>query len=423
MKETVMTNYLSRTTNFPSKADAVIVGGGIIGTAIAYYLSKKLKDVVLLERNGIASEASGANYGMVWLQTRVPGFDLTTARRSQELYDELIKNVFDIDIEYEKVGGLTVFYTKTEKEAAELLVKKRREEKLSINVISGDEARKLEPELSEEIEGAIFCHDDAQLNPLLTTIAFARAAQKQGVGIYCGTELKGIRLFKNSIQSVLTKQGEIKTPILINAAGSWASQIGALVDIKIPVFPRRLESFVTERAPRLLKRIVQGTQTMTMKNPSFEQALKSFSYTQEEAGSRVSIHQVPETQGSFEDNTLMYLKPTVHDNICCGTTFEFVGYNRKVNVDHLSLIASCAIRTIPRLKNMNIIRTWSNFDPYVIDNKPIIGETKIKGFYIASGHGTGLSHGPAAGVDVTQLIDNGKNIPFQDELSIHRFTN
>ena len=96
-------------------ADVVIIGGGMIGCAIAYFLSRQLKNVVLLEGKGIATEASGANYGMIWVQTRQSGYDITAAKRSLELYPGLVSEVFDTDIEYEQKGGMTVFFTELER--------------------------------------------------------------------------------------------------------------------------------------------------------------------------------------------------------------------------------------------------------------------------------------------------------------------
>ncbi|MCD6599242.1 MAG: FAD-binding oxidoreductase [Dehalococcoidia bacterium] len=401
-------------------ADVVIIGGGIIGCTAAYFLSKYTRDVVLLERKGIASEASGANYGMIWEQTRQPGYDLTMARRSLELYPTLINEVFDTDIEYEKKGGMTVFFTELERTAAEIVTRSKQSQGIPLQLLGAPEVRELEPALSEEIMGAVYCHEDAQLNPMLTTIAFARAARKGGVAIYTDTEVLSIRTHNQSVQSVITNRGEIKTSIVLNAAGSWASQIGDMVGLKIPVYPHKLQSFVTEQIPHVLNRVIQGTQIH--RDSSLEEAVQGFSYTRNVSAERPRIGQQPFHQGALADNTMLYIKPTVSDNIVCGTTFEFVGHDKNTSYESLTLIAANAKKTLPQLKDVHIIRSWANFDPWTVDGIPIVGETEIGGFIIAAGHGTAMSHGPATAEALAELIVHGKPIPFGEQASITRFT-
>jgi len=135
--------------------DVAIIGGGIVGCALAYCLSKRIKGVVVIERRGVASEASGANYGMVWQQTRLPGLDLAMARRSLAMYEELTREVFDIDIEYEKKGGMTVFFTPLQKRLMDQVVQGKRDIGIPVEILDGSDARRLEPALSPEILGEV----------------------------------------------------------------------------------------------------------------------------------------------------------------------------------------------------------------------------------------------------------------------------
>jgi len=399
-------------------ADVVIIGGGIIGCAVAYYLSKQIKGVVLLERKGIASEASGANYGMVWQQTRQAGFNLAMAKRSLELYPKLICEVFDIDIEYERKGGMIVFFTEMQKEIAEKFVRSKRCLGIPVQLLNGTEAREIEPALSEKIIGSTYCPEEAQLNPLLTTLAFAKAAKKQGASIYTGIEVRSIKLYDESVESVITNRGEIKTRIVVNAAGAWASQIGEMVGLKVPIYPRRLQSMVTEQMPRLVNRIIQGARDVS----SPKEAEKIFQYSFDTTGGRPNINQKP-PQENIEDTLIAYVKPTMSDNIVLGTSCEFVGYDRGTTYDALGLIAEIAREIIPQLKDIHIIRSWANFDPYTVDGLPIVGKTKVKGFIMAAGHGTGVSHAPATGEALAALIVDGKSTTPLSKASLTRFMN
>ena len=400
-------------------ADVVIIGGGIIGCCCAYFLAEQMKDVVLLERKGIASEASGANYGMIWQQTGMPGLDLAMRKRSIELYDELIsRGVFDIDIEYEKKGGMTIFFTEIQREAAERFCRLKQSLGVPVRVLDATKARKLEPALSEEVAGSTYCPEDAQLNPIYTTIAFARAARKEGATIYTGTEVHSIKLHNGAVESVVTNRDEIKTRLVINAVGSWASHIGEMVGLKIPVYPHRLQSMVTEQLPRLVNRVLQGTRVAY----SPEEAMKSFSYAYDASGGRrPSIEQKPEPE-KMEDASLLYIKPTISGNIVLGMACDFAEYDKNTSYEGLGLIAAKAKKVVPQLKDVQIIRSWANFDPWTVDGVPITGETEIKGFIIAAGHGTGMSHGPATGEALAALIVDGKPIPYAEQAGIARFT-
>jgi len=400
-------------------ADVIIIGGGIIGCTAAYFLSKRIHNVVLLERKDIASEASGANYGMVWEQTRQPGYDLVMARRSLELYPGLVNEVFDIDIEYEKKGGMIIFFTEVERKVAQVVLLSRQKQGIPLQLLDRGEARELEPALSEETMGALYCPDDVQLNPMLTTMAFARAARKEGAEIYTETEVHSIKVNNQSVRSVVTNRGEIKTEVVVNAAGSWASQIGKMVGLKIPIYPYKLQSFVTEQIPHLLSRVIQGTHIA--KDSTFEEALQGFSYTRDTGAGQLSLDQEPSQQGTLADNSMMYCKPTVSGNIVCGTTFEFVGYDRSTSYEGLSLIAAMAKKAIPALKNIQVIRSWANFNPWTADFIPIVGETEVKGFIVESGHGTAMSHGPASCEALADFIVDGKPMPFGKQISIARF--
>jgi len=400
-------------------ADVVIIGGGIIGCCCAYFLARRMQDVVLLERKGISAESSGANYGMVWQQTGRPQFDLWMRKRGIELYDELIsQGVFDIDIEYEKKGGLTIFFSEIQSEAAGKFCEAKQSLGIPVRVLNSKEVREIEPALSEQVAGSTFCPEDAQLNPMYTTIAFARAARKEGATIYPGgVEVQAIKLSDGAVESVVTSEGEIKTKLVINAAGSWACQIGEMVGLKVPVYPHRLQSMVTEQMPRLVNRVIQGARIAY----SAEEAMKSFSYAYDATGGqRPSINEEPPPE-TLEEGHVLYIKPTVSGNVVIGAGCEFAGYDRSTSYEALSLIAASAKRAVPKLKDAQIIRSWSNFDPWTADGVPIVGETKVKGFIVAAGHGTGMSHGPTVGEALADLIIDGKPIQFGEEASLARF--
>lgn len=395
-------------------ANAVIIGGGIVGTAIAAYLSEELDKVVLIEKEEIAAQASGCNYGMVWIQPRTPGFEFKIASHSQELYEKLINEEFDIDIEYEKVGGLTVGFTKSQFKAMQWFCKKKADAGIPVKMIESREVLKMEPNLNPDICGAIYCEDDAQLNPYLTVMAFANLARKRGAEIITGESVDRINVENGRVVSVDTSIGEIQTDRVILCAGYASGKIGRTAGIDVPVFPQRLQSLVTEPVAPLLTRIVQGARPLDEKDAE-EHPEYALEFDFAEAGS--SEEDLPSLE--VEDTIFAFLKPTVSGTVVLGTTNEFVGEDRRTTPRGMAAIMKEVVKICPALENTKIIRTWAGLIPYTFDSKPILGKvTDIRGLYMATGHPHAFSHAPALAESMTELIMDEKNM---SELSKYIF--
>ncbi len=399
-------------------ANVVIIGGGIVGCSLAYSLARRMSGVVVLEREGIASQASGSNYGMVWQQTRLPGLDLNLARYSLQMYKELASEDFDIDIEYEEQGGMTVFRTAEQKTVMELVVKQKQGEGIPVRLIDAQEVRELEPALSSKIIGSTYCAEEAQLNPILTTLAFARAAERHGAELRTRTEAHGIRLDNRRVMGVLTNRGEIETRLVVNAAGSWGRQVGQMAGIDIPVFPQRLQSLVTEPlSDRLINRVLQGGREVTAEEMKSPERVLSFAIEMPAGADEESL-----PKEELENSIFPYLKPTLAGNIVIGTTSEFVGHDKGVLPRALHLMAKKAVQIAPALKQAHIIRTWANFVPFTFDSLPILGKVpEVEGLILACGHAHALSHAPPTAETLAHLIIDGEpSIPIE-EASIMRF--
>lgn len=399
-------------------ADVVIIGGGIIGCSLACSLARRMSGVVVLEREGVGSQASGANYGMVWQQTRLPGLDLNLARHSLRMYRELASEQFDIDMEYEERGGMTVFQTPEQKTVMELVVQQKQSQGIPVRLIDALEAHQLEPALSSEIIGSTYCAEEAQLNPILTTFAFARAARRCGANIRTETEVHGIRLEKGHVTGVLTNRGEIETRLVVNAAGSWGRQVAKMAGVDIPVFPQRLQSLVTEQlADRLINRVLQGGREVTAEDVESPEKVLSFAVELPPEAGEKSLPREP-----LENSIFPFLKPTLSGNIVVGTTSEFVGHDKGVLPRALHLMAKKAVQIVPVLEQANIIRTWANFVPFTFDSLPILGRVpEVEGFILACGHAHALSHAPPTAETLAHLIVDGEpSIPIEDA-SMMRF--
>ena len=136
----------------PSKADVVVIGGGVIGSSVAYHLSQRKMSVVLLEKGGLVSGTSGACDGLVYLQSKRPGAHLKLAMESRKRFDSLEQEL-GRDIEFRAHGGMIVIETQEELEAMRLFAEDQKESGLEVTLLEGKQARELEPSLSEGILG------------------------------------------------------------------------------------------------------------------------------------------------------------------------------------------------------------------------------------------------------------------------------
>ncbi len=380
-------------------ADVVVIGGGIIGSAITYFLALNKINVILVEKNGIASGTSGACDGAVVMQTKKPGVHLKLASESLKLLND-VQPKLPINIEYENTGGLIVIETADEHEAMTQHVKAQRHAGLEVDVLDQKQLRKLAPQLSHHLLGATYSPMDGKVNPIALTLGFAMGAKQLGAQILTNTSVLDIEIETDHISAVITTSGKITTPAVVNATGVFAPKIGQMVGITIPIKPRRGQVLVTEAKPCLLKPWLGSANYIAVKfNP---QLIKESIGT-----SGVSIDQ------------------TQNGNLLLGATREFVGYDNRTTLEGLKQIATNAVRILPVLKKTRLIRTFAGLRPYTSDSLPILGTVeKIKGFFMAAGHeGDGIALSAITGKLMSQLIVEGKTETPISNFNLKRFSN
>ena len=384
----------------PGRAEIVIVGGGVIGSAIAYFLSKAGREVVLLERGGIGGEASVANGAFVWTSTRRPGIDLTLALASIEIHNQF-REELDYEIEYRRPGGMIIIENEKQIPKIEAFRKGREKAGFILRPMDVKEAKSLEPLLSESIVGALYNPLDGGTNPFQLLVALNRKAARLGAKICHHTEVRGIEIEHAKVKRVLTGQGPIEAEIVVNACGSWASSIGKMVGIDIPIIPNEMEFVVTEQLPPVVSHIIMGASYVTEEYGKDEMIANRNKF-----GRGLCIHQ------------------TASGNLLLGATWRFVGYDKRTSYEETVAIAKEVARLFPPLKNVHAIRSFANFFPFTNDDLPILGHVDgIEGLIIAAGHcGHGICLGPITGKLISELICEGRtSIPI-GELSLSRFS-
>jgi sarcosine oxidase subunit beta len=380
----------------PRRADVIIIGAGVIGASIAYYLGKEGIRAVVLDKKQIASGSSGACEGLLLLQSKKPGIHLNMALESLRRFPELAQEL-DPPIEYENKGGVVVIETEEELAAMQLFVEKQKKHDVDVSLLSTKQAREKEPALSDNIIGATFSPLDSQANPIMLTLGFLRSAQKAGTMVFANTAVRAIELNRNRVAAVITDKGKIETKVVINAAGVFAPTIGEMVNLNIPIKPRRGQILVTESAAPLLKRCILSAMYIAAKfNPKIAEA----------GGVGFAVEQ------------------TANGNILIGSTREFVGYDKRTTYEGIQTIASNILRVIPEIGNLHVIRAFAGLRPYTPDGLPILGEVEtIKGFIMAAGHeGDGITLAPITGEMIAKLVATG-SVPFPlEDFRLERFS-
>lgn len=361
------------------EAEVVIIGGGIIGCSIGYHLAKAGRKVVLMEKEVIGYMESGRNGGGVRQQGRDVS-ELPMAMESIRMWQTLNEEL-DCDTEYRRGGNLVVATTDIEADHIKAAVARQQALGLGLVLLSGKEARELCPALADSIVAASYCPTDGKANPMATTIGFGCAAARAGVRIMLHTEVMGVNVLNGEVRGVTTRDGIVRTPVVVNAAGPWARQIGQMAGCNVPVINRRNQIMVTERLPALFDQFVSGS--------------------------------------------TVYINQTRNGSVVIGGSgpWEQVGYEASISQKTIMRYAGRSSTLIPALRMGTIVRAWAGVSGRTMDEIPILGFVdNPKGLCNACGFsGHGFALGPIIGKLVSELVLKGKSSLALDDFRIDRF--
>jgi len=379
--------------------DVIVIGGGIIGLACAYYLTLDGKKVLLLEKGDIGEGASSSCDDMIFLQSKKPGIMLTIAMESLNMYKKLSEDL-PVDLEFENRGGMVLIESESQLVHMKDFVNQQKALGLEVELLEQKEARKFSPMISRHILASTYSPMDSQVNPLNTMRGFLKVAVDNGLDYIRHNPVINLQSPSPGHWKVTTAEGSVyESEVVVNAAGAWAPQIAEMTGIKLPIKPKRGQIAVTEAVPPFGKTNFWSADYIVMKlNPEFA---KERDPLLNELGIGLSMSQ--SKSGTY----------------FLGGTREFVGFDKSVSRTALRLILKEAVRFFPALENVHIIRTFSGFRPAPLDGKPFIGPVVSQpGLFIAAGHeGDGIALAPYTGLAIAQMISGKKTAHDLTELS------
>ena len=334
--------------------DIAVIGGGIHGGTVALFAARGGMDVALIERGPLCREASGVNAGTLTMQmTRVAL--IPYALRAHAMW-AAARDWLGHDVGVVVCDGLSLAFTEAEEELLTFRAGKRREAGAPISLISGREAKAVEPGLSGEVRLAGYCKVDGYANAYLTGMAYHRALLEAGVDLREDTEAQGITRTEHGFD-IRTAQGTVRTRRLVIAGGVWIEPMMAWLGIHLSIKTLVNQLAVTERIAPAMKTVVGIA------------------------------------------NGLLSLKQYPHGTVVIGGGWQGTG-SREGGASELlpeRLIGNIrlACHAIPALKQARLARAWTGFEAETRDALPAVGPIPgIPDAYVCGSVHSGYTSGP-----------------------------
>ena len=412
------------------KTDVLVIGGGVIGVCSAYFLAQQGAQVMLIEKDEIASGCSYGNGGLIvpshavplaspgalgdglrWLFDSESPFyiklrmdaelirwltrfvwasreghmlkslpvlrDLLFASRA--LYEELAKTV-GFDFGFEGKGSLLVCLTKQALEKERRETRLFEEFKIPVSMVNRDEALELEPALLPSIVGGVYYPRDGRIDPRRFVVGLAEKAQGLGAQLHTKTEAIGFESNSGRVTKVHTTRGEFTAGQIILASGSWSPQVARALRARIPIQPAKGYS-------------------ITVENPTV----------------------TPRLPLLFSEARVV-INPLGHALRIAGT-LEFAGLDFSFNPRRVATMRNASSEYLPGLAEAKVIEIWRGLRPCTPDGLPIVSRAKkLENVIVAAGHAMlGMSLGPITGKLVSQLARGESTQLDLTPLSAERF--
>lgn len=342
-------------TEFPTQAQAVIIGGGVGGASIAYHLTKLgWKDIVVLERHELTSGSTWHSAGLVG-QMRSDANLTRMMHYSTDLYRSL-KAETGQDTSWREVGGIRLASSHERMEETKRLVGLARSFGVPMELISPKEAQDMFPLMDiTGVVGAAYTPNDGSIDPTGLTNALAIGAKNRGAKIFTNTNVEKINVVNGRVSEVVTDKGTIKTEVVVNASGMWGREIGKMVGLSLPVIPMAHLYIMT-----------LPMKGVTPKFPNLRDP-DLLVYWREEVGGLVT--------GGYERQPATFGMN--------GIPRDFKFKLLEPDWDRFTPLMENSIRRVPAIENAEVKLLLNGPEGFTPDGEFLLGPTSVKGFWVA----------------------------------------
>ena len=332
-------------------AEVAIIGGGVIGLAVARALALRgVRDVLLIERGSLGAESSSAAAGMLAPQAEANRahefFQLTCQSRAMyPAFAAALLAETGIDIEFETTGTLYLAFTEHDEAELQKRFAWQHEAGLPIEELSAAAVRQLEPSINEDVRAALKFPLDTQVENRRLLSALASTNERLGVRMETGTAVKSLKIERDRVTGIETSRGFIATGAVVIAGGAWSSLLGAgdkaLPDLRIK--PVRGQMLCFEPQPQIARHVIYSPRG--------------------------------------------YLVPRRDGRLLAGSTTEHAGFEKQVTAAGVHSILKAALEISPRIAALPLTDSWAGLRPRAGDTLPVLGPcAEIAGVYYATGH-------------------------------------
>ena len=348
-------------------ADVIIVGGGVIGLSIARSLAVKgVRDILVLERSSLGTEASFAAGGMLAPQAEADSRDqffelLFESRAMYPDFAAALRNETGIDVELDTTGTLYLAFSEHDQNEIDERYEWQTRAGLPVEKLTADEARLLEPCIAPNTSGALRFALDIQVENRRLLNALANSVNELGVQTICGVNVESIRTEKSRVKGLQTSAGEFQASTVVLAAGAWTSLLSTTVKVE----PVRGQMICLTSQPRLTRHVIYSPRG--------------------------------------------YLVPRQDGRLLVGSTSEAAGFAKEVTVAGINQILLNALEIAPSIATLPLVDSWSGLRPKAPDGLPVLGPCgEIDGLIYATGHyRNGILLAPITGELIARTIVDG----------------
>ena len=383
-------------TDVPARAQVVIVGGGVVGTSVAYHLTKLgWTDVVLLEQGRLSSGTTWHAAGLVG-QLRASESGTRLVRYSTELYAELEAEV-GLSTGYKRCGGVTVARTDDRMTQLRRTAASADAYGLECVLLTPEEARERYPVMQvDDLVGAIWLPGDATANPTDLTQALAKGARRGGARVLERTRVLDVLVTDGRVTGVRTDAGDIEAEVVVNCAGQWAKELGAMAGVNVPLHSAEHFYVVTEPFAGVRPELP------ILRDPD------GYTYFKEEVGGLVV--------GGFEPEAKPWVSP---DAIPYPFEFQLLDEDW----EHFSILMENAVLRIPALRETGVRKFYNGPESFTPDNQFILGPApETRNFYVGAGfNSVGIASAGGAGRALAEWIVGGEASTDLTAVDIRRF--